>query len=887
MNAELIAFLSWYLAALAAGWLALPLAFRLFRNLPDRGYAFSKPLGLLATAYLFWLLGSLGFVRNDVGGILLAAALVAGSGAAWLRREGFLDLKAWIAEQRPAVLAVEALFLLAFAGWAWLRAYSPNIDGTEKPMEFMFINSVLRSPTFPPHDAWLSGHAISYYYFGYVIVAALARLTGAASSMAFNLGIALLFALAAVASLGVVMNLVSLARRGRALLDAFWPALLAPLLVLLAGNYYGPLELAHNNGLLREAQVPAVWYDFGRVNPDIEQPGSLGDFERPPGVRAGAVNLWEWLDLKRIDHPPAPRGGSFNWTLGNWFFAARVIHDRNLVGVETEAITENPAFSFLLADMHPHVLALPFVVLATGLALEWLLWARRGAGGGPTFGWRSTAGLTGPRGRARLPSLPRLLLSAVILGGLAFLNTWDFPIYLFLVVTALALGAASNLGWEGMLRNLRYLALAAGALALLSIILYLPFYLTLQSQAGGLLPNLIYPSRFQQTVVMFGPVMAGVALFLVWGALRWREAFDRRLAWWAGGGLLAALVLSAGALTLAASLSPALSSQVDGLVYPLTRQEAFNLLWQRRLVDSLASLFPAALIGLTVGLGAGALRCTHPRAAVTVGVQDPPEAAETPLSPESTRAASPPVLMALAMILTGALLLLGPEYVYLRDQFGTRMNTLFKFYFQTWTLWAMAGAFGIWYVGRHARGWPGRLGVALALLAVLPGLVYLPGSLLATTRGFAGPPTLDGMAYFREVFPDDWAAIQWLNENVEGTPVIVEGTRGSYWVEGRSSRISMASGLPTLMGWINHEMQWRGPYYAHVAQRPEHIALVYQERDWGLTRSILDSYGVEYIVVSPLERSWYAPLYMPKFEIFMEKVFESGDTAVYRYQSPE
>src|SRR3972149_5534325 len=149
--------------------------------------------------------------------MLVAAAVVGGLGVWWLGRAGLAELRAWLREQAALALAVEALFLAAFALMAVVRAYNPEILGTEKPMEFMFINSILRSPTFPPHDAWLSGHAISYYYFGYVMVASLARLTGTTSSVAFNLGLALLFALTAVGSLGVVMNLVALVKddRGR------------------------------------------------------------------------------------------------------------------------------------------------------------------------------------------------------------------------------------------------------------------------------------------------------------------------------------------------------------------------------------------------------------------------------------------------------------------------------------------------------------------------------------------------------------------------------------------------------------------------------------------------------------------------------------------------
>ena len=112
---------------------------------------------------------------------------------------------------RWLVLATELLFLFVLAGWAAFRAYNPDIAGTEKPMEFAFINGILRSPLFPPQDPWLSGYGISYYYFGYVMLAALVNLTGVDPAVAFNLGVALWYALVMIGAFGVVYDLVRLA----------------------------------------------------------------------------------------------------------------------------------------------------------------------------------------------------------------------------------------------------------------------------------------------------------------------------------------------------------------------------------------------------------------------------------------------------------------------------------------------------------------------------------------------------------------------------------------------------------------------------------------------------------------------------------------------------
>jgi uncharacterized membrane protein len=245
--------------------------------------------------------------------------------------------------------------------------------------------------------------------------------------------------------------------------------------------------------------------------------------------------------------------------------------------------------------------------------------------------------------------------------------------------------------------------------------------------------------------------------------------------------------------------------------------------------------------------------------------------------------------MALVMILTGALLMLGPEWVYLRDNFGWRMNTIFKFYFQTWTLWAVAGAFGLWHLLQAARYVTRWVAAGLLGLVMLGGLFYTTASLQSKIAdshsrdrsiGLSGGPTLDGMAWFAQQYPDDWAGIQWLRQNVSGSPVIAEAVGGAYNIE--ESRMAMATGLPTVMGWTNHEGQWRGPYFGQVAERPEQIQKLYQVRDWATAQAILDRYQIAYVVVGNEERTKYNPLYPAKFDQNMDIAFHSGTLTIYQ-----
>ena len=254
------------------------------------------------------------------------------------------------------------------------------------------------------------------------------------------------------------------------------------------------------------------------------------------------------------------------------------------------------------------------------------------------------------------------------------------------------------------------------------------------------------------------------------------------------------------------------------------------------------------------------------------------------------RQGSESILFVFAMMLTGTLLLLGPEFVYLRDNFGWRMNTLFKFYFQIWILWALSAGFGFWYLIKRTKGWGRTIGLILMSAGFLLGAVYTLGTIQTTTSAMRQSvislgirqPTLDGLAYYRLYYPEDWSLVEWFNNNVNEPAVVLEGTKGAYWVEGRSSRISMITGQPTVMGWVNHEAQWRGKYFSNVATRENDIRTIYMDRDWFTTEELLNQYKITYVVVSPLERDWYGAIQQSKFDQNMQQVFELGDYVIYQ-----
>ncbi len=843
----------WWLWMQVLGLAALPLAFRFFRRLPDRGYTFARPLGLLLTSYVLWLGASLGLLRNSVGGALFSIIVVAVASFVYYwrgRSDAEPGLLAWLRAKGRLVLAVELLFAVALALWALLRAYSPDLTtaGGEKFMEIMYLNSIGRSEYLPPHDAWLSGYAISYYYFGYVMTALLTLLSGFPAHLTFNVGVANLFALTCTGAFGMVYNLVKGTEgdSSRPVRAIPW-GILGAVLVAVLGNLEGFLEMLYSARLL-------------------------------------PVGFWRWLDIKDINQPfDLTVEPSLMPTRGGWWWwrASRVIHDLDPAGnsMGVQPIDEFPGFSFLLGDMHPHVLALPFVLLALAIALNALLRGREGAeASGEAEGW--------------FEPVKRLsLLVPLCLGALAFLNTWDFPIYWLVFLIAYGFGQWARyerFNWP-FIRNL---AVTGGAVAVLGFLLFLPFYIGFQSQAGGVLPTLYVGTRFRQYFVMFGPFLVAIAGLLTFLAIRLkREVPGKRLlvrwAGWTAAFLLVPLGLML-LIVLALVVTPQGRDLLEGVRHiPAVYEIAGDMPWGSLvgwllLVKLRTWVMPLVVAGMAA-LGVFLLQrsaAPHPEDAAL-------SLADRGGGSDRGSLHHPSVLFTLVCAVMGLLLTLSVEFFYLIDVFRVRMNTIFKFYFQAWVLMAVASAFAIYWLSRRGawqerteRVVRGAFLVGFWLLFAM-GMVYPLLGNVTRAGSFDHPPNLDGTAYLSTSQPDDYAAVAWLNEHVDGAPVILEkpGTGGnSYVYEGR---VSALTGLPTLLGWAGHENQWRGSYEIPIAREPE-IETIYNTLDPEAAMALLDKYDITYVYVGMLERNQYDPRALEKFERFMDVVYRDGSVTIYK-----
>ncbi len=870
MRDIVLPFLSWYLITQVVTLAALPLTLRLLRNLPDSGYVFARVLGIFLVSLLLWLGTSYGLLRNTSGGAWLALLLVAmlslwsilqgkekeGDVRFSFLRSSLCRLPGW-----TYIVTVELLFFLSFAVWTYVRAYDPAISHTEQLMDLMFINGIWSSPTYPARDPWLAGYAISYYYFGYWMLATLARFAGQPPEIAYNLGQACWFGLLFTASFGVGFNLFRLRVREYIGEAETTEETDGPPEGIAGSN--GKLAMPILTGLLTAVSVALTsnlhvileWLYAQGVR--LDGLNRLVDVYNFP-EHANVTGLW-YMD------------SGWSW----WWRASRVIEDIDLSGNHIVIIDEFPIFSYVLGDNHPHLLAMPFVILVIAVAMNWFFAYGQGKQGQLSVEGADSEEESDRQGSfvssvislatsvTRPIGLEGLLLVIAATGALLFLNTWDFPPYwLLMLLVALFTGTRRKEEVGAALRQGLARAATVGALIVVgAILLFLPYFLTAQSQAGGILPNLLHSTRLPQFLLMYGHFLLAATGLLIFS---WREQPPSVAALAAIAGLVIGLpvifLIMTGLLTANASgLTPGLAGQAGDIMASFV---------SRRLGQPWTFLLLGGLASLTLGMLWQRF-------------------ADFGKAPRSTT-------FVLCLVAIGILLTYMPEFAFLRDNFGNRMNTVFKFYYQSWLLLAIAAAYAIgWHVfltGRSLRqqGYDrgkafyfGLAPTALALLLILACLIYPVAGAYAKIKGFGTRlPTLNGLAY---VGSDELAAVDWLRRNTRPDAIILEAKGASYRVS--SARISAATGRATLLGWDGHEAQWRGRAYAEMAAgRADAIREMYQSARPSTLQEHLDRWQIDFLVVGPEERAQYGvtPAVEERLNQILELAFEQGSFRIYR-----
>ena len=786
---------AWLVLVQGVALLTLPIAFMVLSPLADRGYLLAKPLGLLLLGLAVWLLASLRWMPFSAGSIALClAALCAVSTGVLVKRR--TEIGEMLRTHWKPLLVAEAVFLAAFLAFVVLRMANPDLwhpfRGGEKPMDFAYLNAVVRSSYMPPYDPWFAGGFINYYYWGQFLVATLVKATGIDPVVAYNLAVPTFFAMTAACAYSVVYNLAEATRGGGRSTTAQLPAAAAGItgavFVAVLGNLDGAVQVGQGAWRALVQHMPFGEFDF-------------------------------WRSSRMM--PPDPPGLE---------------------------VTEFPFFTFLFADLHAHLMAMPFTLLAVGIALAVVLGAFRG----------------GSRTRWTAGHAARLLLLGLTVGALRVLNTWDFPTYAALATGAVLLAEYFSHGGWGFAVLARAAAGTAFAMVV-GFVAFLPYHLRYEAFFTGI-------ERTTNATVLWQFLgIHGLFVFVILSFL----AYELR-GWWLPALLWAGQRLSGDAPAVrrawAAGLGVALAAVAAAVVVTG---------WTGSTIPFLAALaIPVAVIG------AGAMRRGSPDGAA--------------------------LAFTAMVVLTALFLAMGLDVFRVEgdiDRMNSVFKFYLHVWVllalaAAYLVWRMRYGRGLRFPSSWTkRTWTGSLLVLLAAAAVYP-VLGTRDRLRDRFDGAVTPLTLDGTAFMEDAvywdqggliaLSDDLQAIRWLKgatagrPNVEGSPVLLEAQTPSYrW----GGRVSVHTGLPGIVGWEWHQTQQRLGYSSEVEQRLKDVDTIYRTPSSSEALEILRRYNVEYVYVGEVERLYYPKSGLAKFEAgldgALDRVYDNAGVTIYRLKTVE
>ncbi len=697
LKGDVWTFLTWWLLALILGLVAMPLTGRLFGSFEDRGWVFSKVLAIALAGFAEWFLATafgLPFTTLTCMLTVLVLALI-GLLAAW---KGGTPARDYLPmDKLELIFWEELIFLAVFLVWTYQAGFNPKAYGTEKFMDYGFMQAMYRSSSLPATDMWYSQGTINYYYGGQYFAVFLTKLSLTSVSRTYNLMRAFVagFAFALPFSLVRQMLIARLKELSLCLLFSALGGLLGGAAVCFAGNMH------------------YVYYAL--VKPLIQR-------------ITGAEEISSYW------FPDATRYIGYN------------------PDVPDKTIHEFPCYSFILGDLHAHVVNIMFVLLLAGLLYAYMLHSREDAS---RFALEKGSLTRWNFWKKQLFS-PWLLAAGFLLGLYQMNNYWDYVIYS--VVVFVSLLAINLVGFQGKaLPVITVTGLSQLAAMLFGALLILPFNLKFVKMVDGV-ALAQYHSLPHQLLILWGlPAILGIVFLVCFFAENLRGAEKKSLS-----GLL-------------------------------------------------------------------------------------------------TRAGAPDVFSFLLTCCAIGLVLL-PEIVYVRDIYengNARANTMFKLTYQAYILFGIMMGYVIIRLLIYCRklvfkiiGWTG-----LFLLLLTVG--YFFHSLKAWCGTWWDPDCYRGLyaeAFLEEEFSEDAGAIRYLQENIEGSPVVLEANGDSYT---GYDRVSAMTGLPTVLGWYVHEWLWRMDTQDLNFINAD-IEKIYTSEDSMAVSDLLKRYGVSYVFIGSKEREKYA-----------------------------
>jgi len=713
----LIEIIIWYALILVIGMAAFPIVSIVCKNLTDRGYCISKIAGILILSYLAWILSyPLSFSK---GTVLLALAILCA-----LSLLCIIYCKSEVHVRRDVVIRNEIVFFVAFIVFLVIRVYSPEIvNFGEKFMDFAFLNAVMRSSQFPPHDPWFAGGLLDfYYYFGYLTVAVPSKISGIATEVTYNLGLVTFAALAANAAFGIGYDLTKKIRYGISTM----------IFVVFIANAHIVFDMA-----------------------------------------ARLLN---------------PRAGSYEHIFGLWA-STRVIPD---------TINEFPYFSFTFGDLHPHVISIPFQLLVLVLMLNI---HKSDESGMNIYGIGWTRILAG------------MILPALAIGALFPLNAWDYPTYL-IIFTSIVLVQQYRAA------SLRNAPVPIATVGILSILLFLPFYLDFRG-AGASGAGIVC----QHTLLIDFIEIFALFLFLIFSFLFLHLDLDMRC------------------------------------VVTLIPVAALSMIFFRTLI-------------ITIPL---TLLCIY------LLFHEVHEVHEVHENMKSDRFIMVLVLTGSLLAIFCEIFYLDDHFSAPNERMNTVFKLYLQIWI-LWGIAAGYCLYrSISLLNRRRSRNRGNKTIWIVFFCILFASCGIC-SLTITAERISldhNPRSLDGTMYLNLSDRGEYLAISWIRREITGTPVILEAPgRNSYSTD---SKVSAFTGLPTLIGWRWHEIMW-GRGWDEIGPRVKDADTIYNTHDLPLAIDLLDKYNISYIYIGAAEHERYdegGGLYKFEDKDYFECVY-IGSAQIYR-----
>lgn len=631
-----------------------------------------------------------------------------------------------ISAQKPVkprwerILVLEMLFFILFVAYMYMKGFNPKAYGTEKMMDYGFMMSMFKTEYFPVEDFWFAGESLNYYYFGQYIMTFLTKLSFNTVNYGYNLALGTGFAFCATLVYALVYQVmrVFIAQKKKSISNAVShvAGAVAAVAVTIAGN---------GHYIVFNRLVPMLW--------DILQiPG-----EKP--------SYWFPESTRYIGYVPDT-------------------HDKT--------IHEFPSYSFILGDVHAHVVNITFVLTLTAVLFAFLMNRQetmKAAIIKRRNGEKTTVSFV--QETFRLP----VIAVGYLIGIFMMSNYWDFPIYYVVAGAVILVSNAVICGFD--IRTWGLTAMHAVIVLAIAFLVALPFNLHFVPMANGILFAETHTPLYQ-LIILWGfqaVVVIGFVTALIWKEIQQNK---KNISERKGSAILSKTVSGGGK--------------------------------QNRFVLFLENLEISDLFILILGL------------------------------------------CAIGLVLT-------PEVIYMSDIYAgdyKRSNTMFKLVYQAFILFGVSLGYILtrFVLVRETRKQLKYGIVGMVLLLWTCG--YFGTSVRAWFGDLSNEDQYMGMRadrYIYEEQPMDAAAIAWLNENVQGRPVILEANGDSYTID---NRVSVLTGLPTVLGWRTHEWLWHNspdPVDARAAE----IQTIYTSQDSGLVRTLLDKYQVTYLYIGTCEYKKY------------------------------